>query len=120
MTKMEEWKKAVLGGQIVLGLVLALMPWLAGFTAETAAAWTAWVTGAVIAVVAIAGFFGYAFAASWVNLVAGVWAFVAPWLIGFAALATAMWSHVVIGLLVAVAAAIELWREYRPGKAAHA
>jgi hypothetical protein len=118
MTRLEEWKKALLGSQIVLGLALVLMPWLAGFAAQTTAAWTAWVTGAVIALVAIAGFFGHGFTASWVNLVAGIWAIAAPWLVGFAALAAAMWSHVVIGLLVAVAAALAFWQEYRPGKAA--
>jgi hypothetical protein len=119
MTKMEEWKKAVFAGQIVLGLALAVMPWLAGFTGETAA-WTAWITGAAMALVAVAAFFGHALVASWVNLVAGIWAVVAPWLIGFAMIALAMWSHVAIGLLVAGAAAIALWREYQPGRTAHA
>jgi hypothetical protein len=120
MTRFEDLKKAVFGSQAVLGLALALMPWLADFTAETAAAWSAWVTGAAMALLAIAGFAGYALAASWANLVAGVWAIVAPWLVGFAAITAALWSHVVVGLLVAIAAAIELWREYRPGKTAHA
>ncbi|WP_439579588.1 SPW repeat protein [Elioraea sp.] len=120
MRKFEDWKKALLGGQVAFGLVLALAPWLVGFAAETPAAWTAWITGAVMVLVAFAGFAGYAFAASWVNLAAGVWAIVAPWLVGFAAIAGAMWSHVVLGILVAIAAAIELWQECQPGKTAHA
>lgn len=120
MTRFEDWKNALLGGQLAFGLVLALTPWLVGFAAETGAAWTAWITGAVMALVAIAGFAGYAFAASWVNLVAGLWAIAAPWLIGFAAIVGAMWSHVVLGVLVAIAAAIELWQEYQPGRTAHA
>jgi hypothetical protein len=120
MTRFEDLKKGVFGSQIVLGLALALLPWLAGFTAETPAAWTAWGTGAAMALLAIAGLAGYAFVASWLNLAAGVWAIVAPWLVGFAAITAAVWSHVVVGLLVAIAAAIELWREYRPGETARA
>lgn len=117
---MTEWRKALFGGQIVIGLALALTPWLFGFTAETAAAWTAWLTGAVMALAGVAALFGHGFAAAWVNLVVGVWAVVAPWLVGFAALAAAMWSHVAAGVLVAIAAAVALWQEYRPGKTAHA
>jgi hypothetical protein len=32
-----------------------------------------------------------------------------PWIVGFAAITFAMWVHVVLGLLVAAAAAWELW-----------
>jgi hypothetical protein len=49
----------------------------------------------------------------WVNLVAGVCIAASPWLLGFAATTTAVWTLVTIGSLVAVLAAIELWRLHR-------
>lgn len=38
--------------QIALGAVVFLIPWLGGFAAVTAAAWTAWVVGAAVIVLA--------------------------------------------------------------------
>ncbi|TKB76767.1 MAG: hypothetical protein E5W81_14995, partial [Mesorhizobium sp.] len=48
----------------------------------------------------------------WVNLVVGLWVLASPWVLGFQA-TTAMTVHVVIGILVAVLAAIELWMMYQ-------
>ena len=45
----------------------------------------------------------------WANLILGVWAVLAPWLLGFAGVAYATYAHVIIGLVVAVLAAVELW-----------
>jgi hypothetical protein len=39
----------------------------------------------------------------------GLWILVSPWVLGFQTSTTAMTVHVVIGILVAVLAAIELW-----------
>jgi hypothetical protein len=44
----------------------------------------------------------------WVNLALGVWA-ILPWLIGFATVAGAAYAHVIIGLIVGVLAALDLW-----------
>lgn len=120
MTNSDGWKTMILGSQLVLGLVLLLTPWLVGFTAEAVAAWSAWITGGVIALVAAAALAGHAYAGSWANLVLGVWSFAAPWILGFAALAGALWSHVAIGVLVALAAATELWMEHQSPPRVHA
>lgn len=40
------------GVQIVLGAVTFLSPWLGGFAAATAAAWTAWIVGVAVIVLA--------------------------------------------------------------------
>jgi hypothetical protein len=117
---LEGWKSTIAGSQLVLGLLLVLMPWLASFAGAQAAAWTAWSTGALIALVGVAALAGHAYPAAWGNLVLGVWVIVAPWLLGFAALAVAMWSHVVLGVLVALAAATELWAEHRAPPHVHA
>ena len=43
------------------------------------------------------------------NLIVGLWVAVSPWLVGFAANAIAMQTHLVIGILVAAVAAVRLW-----------
>lgn len=94
---------------IVIGVCLALTPWVLGYAAETAAAWNAWVIGVVIALIAIGALVAFAEWEEWVNLVLGVWTVIAPWALGFAAVTAAVWAHVIAGVLVAVLAALELW-----------
>ncbi|MDW8443578.1 MAG: SPW repeat protein [Acetobacteraceae bacterium] len=117
---MMDWRKALFGGQILIGLALALTPWLFGFAAETVPAWTAWATGAVMALSGVAALASFAFAASWVALVAGVWSILAPWLLTFSGETAATWSHVAAGALMAISAAAALWYEYQPRKTAQA
>jgi hypothetical protein len=105
---------------LVVGLCLILSPWVLGFAAETGAAWNAWIVGAAIALVAIGALVAFKEWEEWANLVLGLWAIVAPWVLGFAGLiAAATWTHVVAGLIVAVLAGIELWfTHHRPATAA--
>ncbi len=120
MTDYTDRRTIMAGSQLVMGLLLFIMPWIAGFAAEQTAAWTAWATGLLIAVAGIVGLAGQVQPAAWANLVLGLWAVIAPWLLGFAALASAMWSHVVLGLLVALVAAVELWWEQQAPPRVHA
>jgi hypothetical protein len=48
-----------------------------------------------------------------VNLVLGLWLIIAPWTLEFANNAAAMRNHVIVGIVVAVLAAIELWLVHR-------
>src|SRR5215217_1923167 len=86
---------------------LILSPWIFGFEAG-AASQNAYIAGIVIAVLAIAALAAFAVWEEWLNLIVGLWALVSPWVLGFQG-TTAMTVHVVIGLAVAVLAAIELW-----------
>jgi hypothetical protein len=38
-----------------------------------------------------------------------VWVAVSPWVVGFSANARAAWDHLVVGLIVALVAAVRLW-----------
>jgi len=113
-------KTVAAGTQLVLGLLLFVAPWVVGFAVDQTAAWTAWATGVLIALVGAVALAGQAYAAAWVNLVLGLWAIVAPWLLGFAMLQSAMWSHVALGALVALAAAAKLWAEHQSSRQVHA
>lgn len=95
---------------LVAGLFLLISPWLVGFAAESAA-WNAWIVGAAIALVAAGALVAFAQWEEWVNLLLGLWAAISPWLLGFADLAYATYAHVVVGLIVAVAAAGKLWHD---------
>nr|WP_201306165.1 SPW repeat protein [Roseomonas harenae] len=54
------------------------------------------------------------------NLVLGLWAIVAPWVMGFAMIAGATWSHAVLGALVALAAMAGFWAGHQSPPQVHA
>ena len=94
---------------VVLGLCLVFAPWALGFTSEMAATRNAWIVGAAIALIALGALFAFREWEEWVNLALGVWAILAPWLLGFATVAAALYAHVIIGLIVGLLAALDLW-----------
>lgn len=96
-------------GNAIVGVCLALSPWVLGFTQEAGAAWNAWIVGAAVAVIAIGALVSFNHWEEWLNLALGIWAIVAPWVIGFSALAAATYAHVIAGIIVAALAAAELW-----------
>ncbi len=104
---------------LVLAVLLFLSPWVLGYSGQQEAAWNAWISAVVIAALAIGALSAFQEWEEWLNLVVGLWVAVAPWILGFAATVTAMWTHVVLGLLVAAAAAWEIWEiRHQPSAAA--
>jgi hypothetical protein len=93
----------------IAGAFLFVSPWLFRYTGTQTAEWSAWIGGLVIAVLAIAAVVALQQWEEWVNLVVGALVVAAPWFFGFAGITAAMWSHVAVGLVVAVLAAVELW-----------
>ena len=106
---MSEWSNAKFCdvANLILGAVLFFSPWMFGFAAG-AQSQNAAISGIVIAVISIAALAAFAVWEEWLNLIVGLWVVVSPWVLGFQG-TTAMTTHVVIGLIVAVLAAIELW-----------
>jgi hypothetical protein len=97
-------------GNLILGVALFASPWFLGMSADASTTWNTWIAGGVIAVVAVMAAVQTYDWEEWVNLFAGLWAAVSPWVFGFVENTPAMWTHVAIGLAVAVLAAGELWR----------
>ena len=62
--------------------------------------------------ISIAALAAFAVWEEWLNLIVGIWVLVSPWVLGFAG-TTAMQVHVVIGVIVAVLAALEIWLLYQ-------
>jgi hypothetical protein len=109
---MDDWSNVKLCDvvNLILGMVLFFSPW--AFNLSVGAQWqTASVIGIVIAVLSIAALAAFAVWEEWVNLVAGLALIVSPWLLGFQN-SDAMTIDVVIGGLVAVFAAFEVWSLY--------
>lgn len=108
---METMRKETIADAVnlVLGAFLFVSPWIFGFATGTTASWNAWLSGIVVAGLAIAALAAFAEWEEWIELIVGIWVAASPWLVGFTANATAMWLHVAIGAIVAIAAAIHLW-----------
>lgn len=104
---------------LVLAVWLFISPWVLAFaasanlvggtaagTAGTAAggaggaAWDAWIFGVITAVVALSAMFSLRPWQEWINLLIGIWLFVAPWVVGFTSMRSAAWDHWIVGVLV--------------------
>jgi hypothetical protein len=104
---------------LALAVLLFISPWVLGFSTERDPAGNAWVSGIVIGALAIGALGAFREWEEWLNLLAGIWVVAAPWVIGFTAITYAMWAHVLLGLLVAAAAAWEIWEvRHQPHAAA--
>jgi hypothetical protein len=98
----------------ILAGILLVSPWLLGFITEVTPSYSTWIGGALIGLVAIAALAELHAWEEWVNFVLGLCVAIAPWVLGFPSLASAMWAHVIIGLAVAGLAALEIWRLREP------
>lgn len=107
---MENWTNARYCdvANLILGAFLFASPWIFGF-GGTNAAMNANIAGIVIGVLAIAALAAFAVWEEWLNLIVGLWTVVSPWVVGFHAETKAMTVSVIVGIAVAVLAAIELW-----------
>jgi SPW repeat len=114
---MDDWSNVKLCDvvNLFLGMVLFFSPWAFDFSAG--AQWqTASVIGIVIAVLSIAALAACAVWEEWLKLAAGLALIVSPWLLGFQN-SDAMTIDVVIGCLVALFAAFEVWAlQERPSR----
>lgn len=93
---------------LVLAVLLVISPWVLAFPAG-AATYNAVIAGLVVGLVAVGAIVAFNQWEEWVNLVLGIWVVIAPFVLGFAAAASATWTHVILGLAVAILAAVELW-----------
>jgi hypothetical protein len=107
---MSDWTNARLCdvANLILGAFLLFSPWIFGYGGSTAAE-NANIVGVIIAVLAIAALAAFAIWEEWLNLIVGLWTLVSPWVLGFHDTTKAMTVCVVVGILVAILAAVEIW-----------
>ena len=97
---------------VYLGGFLCMSPNMFGFESGAENA-NASLTGIAIIVLALAAIYAHVDWEEWLNLALGIWVLVAPWVLHFAS-SNARTVHVIVGVLVAGLAAIELWIMHRP------
>lgn len=113
MNKVKHWQDLV---NALMGLALAISPWVLGFAGNSMAMSNAVVIGLVLAAVALGAVVMPSAWEEWAEGALGLWTVAAPWIVGFAGLRDAMLAHVVIGLVVVALAAWTLATdaEYTP------
>ena len=112
---MKDWTNAKLCdvANLILGAFLFFSPWILGF-GGTRAAENANIAGIIIVVLAIVALSAFAVWEEWLNLIVGLWTLVSPWVLGFHDATKAMMVCVVVGILVAILAAVEIWMSQTP------
>lgn len=97
----------------ILGFILALSPWIFGYSGNSVALWTSIFVGAATIVVSIlegmrADRQQWEY---WTAGILGIVAIIAPFILGFSGYTNALWSSVVLGVLIVIFAGSKLTRE---------
>jgi hypothetical protein len=110
----QTWRKGAIFDVINLGLgvFLFLSPWMFGFT--NFGRHTSWMAGTAISIVALFAIVEFFESEEWINLIVGLWVATCPWTLEFFGFdaqmtMTEMQTHLLVGLVVALLASLELW-----------
>ena len=104
---------------LVCAVLLFISPWILAFSGDVTATRAAWISGIVVAIFAVAALVQFAEWEEWISLLLGVWMIVAPWVVGFSTTGVAVAAFVVLGVVVALASAAEIWQVRHPQAMAH-
>ena len=95
----------------ILGLILAVAPFIFGYSADTGALWTSLIVGGATIIVSILEG-AQADKERWEYWAAGILGLIAilsPFIFGFGTNTNAMWSSIVLGVLIAIFAGSRLF-----------
>lgn len=113
MRELKHWQDVVNG---LLGIALAISPWVMGFDGDSMAMSNAVIIGMALLAASMGAILMPAAWEEWTEAGLGLWMVVSPWVLGFAMQRNAMLSTVVIGVAVM---ALSIWtlatdRDYTP------
>jgi cadmium resistance protein CadD (predicted permease) len=96
----------------ILGILLIIAPFVLGFSSNPSALWTGVILGAITLIVSLIKAFAHDVSQweYWVTGLMGILAIIAPFVLGFTALTTAMWTSIILGVITLVLSAVELFR----------
>lgn len=100
--KWEDW------AGVGLGLWLLASPWLFGFSDQSAASMNALLLGTILVLEELLELGIHESAEEWIDIGAGLWLIVAPFVLGFASHTAAAVNTVAVGLLTVLFAAFAL------------
>jgi hypothetical protein len=92
---------------IMLGVVLALAPWLFAYSSAVTRV-DSWLTAAAVILVSVMAVIAFSEWEEWLATALGTWLIASPWVLGFTH-THAMYITIAIGFLVAYDALLELW-----------
>src|SRR5258708_8378428 len=94
-TRWQDWVS------LVLGVLLFISPWVFSTSTNGSSSWNAWIVGVIGVILALGAlaFLSTATIAEWISLILGVWLFISPWVLAFAALSSAAWTAWIIAIL---------------------
>ncbi len=102
---------------LLLGAWLFISPWALGFvkvdgaagsTTYSHAAFNAWIFGVIVVILSIAALARTQPWEEWLNLLAGIWLFISPWVLSYSGMRTALWNALIVGALVFILACWDL------------
>ena len=93
---------------LLLGVWLFISPWVLGYPSDSSIAVNAYIAGAVIAILAAFDLYKTYVWAVVINLLAGLWVAVSPWVPALADRSAMMRNSVIVGIAVVVLALWEL------------
>jgi len=85
---------------LILGVWLFITPFLGMDALNSMAAWNGYIFGVIVAALSIWALAQPRAWEEWINLVVGVWLILAPFILGFSTNTTAMWNHIVVGVII--------------------
>lgn len=92
---------------LIIGIWLFIAPWVvrtafANSSAASAASWNSWVLGVIVFIMALWALSTPGVSVpEWINVLAGIWLFIAPWVLTFYSVTTgAAWNQWVFGVIV--------------------
>ena len=90
---------------LLAGIWFFISPWIYG-TASVANSWNSWIVGAAVFILAAIRLSNpmKTVAASWVNCILGVWAFISPWVYGYTVERGRFINSLCVGVILFIAA----------------
>jgi uncharacterized membrane protein HdeD (DUF308 family) len=92
------------------GLWEVIAVFILGYTASPAALWNALIVGVALLVLGVWAALSNREATDktldWINVIIGAWLIIAPFILGYTAIAAAMWNDIIVGIVVIV---FEVW-----------
>jgi hypothetical protein len=95
---------------MVLGLWLAVSPWILDFAdSDPGATRNALIVGILIAVLSALTFLAYHIIEEWIDVILGLWLVISPWVLTGSRDATVVADFVIVGAVVLALSGYEIW-----------
>ncbi len=96
----------------VIGVWVAIAPFILGYRGVGAALWNDLVVGIAVVVLAVASAMSESESPiktmDWITAVLGLWLVLAPFILGYSAITAALWSDIIAGVVILV---LSVWAE---------